>query len=62
MNFKGYIMAPMVHKYVAERLKTEDYKDVPCPCGCGKLHHVITKERFEEIVAQLAAERIEALN
>lgn len=61
-NYKGYVLAQMIPPVIRGKLKEEDYKDLPCPCGCGRSHRVISKETLEEVIALLAAQRIADLN
>lgn len=61
-HYKGYVLAQMIPPVIRTKLKEEDYIELPCPCGCGRSHRVITKEKLEEVIALLAAERIALLN
>lgn len=61
-NYKAYVLKQMIPPVIHAKLKGEDFLDLPCPCGCGRSHTVITKETLEEVIALLAAQRIADLN
>lgn len=47
---------------ITDHLKQSQIEEFACPCGCGLIYDVVSKQRIEEIIEFLRLERVKSLN